>query len=153
MMFFIVRKPNPVKTGTELHKSLHGNRDQHINLFWIYSRNHVLLRGPVSTSVFQLYPLKSFLTSNLGKGVSHMPTISHSSSLFIYWGKKKNTKISLLEGMKDVIKGVRVFMEHFLQMGSVIKSDPKSTASGGINLYHSFSRKLQNFLLSWVIIL
>ena len=33
MMFFIVRKPNPVKTGTELHKSLHGNRDQHINLF------------------------------------------------------------------------------------------------------------------------
>lgn len=76
-----------------------------------------------------------------------MPTISHSSSAFIYGGKKNPTKISLLEGMKDVIKGMRVFMEHFLQMGSIIKSDPKSTASGGINLYHSFFRKLQNFLL------
>lgn len=101
----------------------------------------------VQASVFQLYTLKSFLTSNLGKRVSHMLIISHSSSPFIYGGKKKPTKISLLEGMKDVIKGVRVFMEHFLQMGSMIKSDPKSTASGGINLYHSFSRKLQNFLL------
>lgn len=100
----------------------------------------------VQASVFQLYTLKSFLTSNLGKRVSHM-LISHSSSPFIYGEKKKPTKISLLEGMKDVIKGVRVFMEHFLQMGSMIKSDPKSTASGGINLYHSFSRKLQNFLL------
>ena len=107
----------------------------------------------VQASVFQLYTLKSFLTSNLGKRVSHMLIISHSSSPFIYGGKKKTTKISLLEGMKDVIKGVRVFMEHFLQMGSMIKSDPKSTASGGINLYHSFSRKLQNFLLSWIIIL
>ena len=109
--------------------------------------------GSVQASVFQLYTLKSFLTSNLGKRVSHMLIISHSSSPFIYGGKKKTTKISLLEGIKDVIKGVRVFMEHFLQMGSMIKSDPKSTASGGINLYHSFSRKLQNFLLSWIIIL
>ena len=33
MLFFIVRKPNPVKIGIELHKILHGNRDQHINLF------------------------------------------------------------------------------------------------------------------------
>ena len=76
----------------------------------------------VQASVFQLYTLKSFLTSNLGKRVSHMLIISHSSSPFIYGGKKKPTKISLLEGMKDVIKGVRVFMEHFLQMGSMIKS-------------------------------
>ena len=100
MMFFIVRKPNPVKTGTELHKSLHGNRDQHINLFWIYSRNHVRLRGPVSTTVFQLYPLKSFLTFNLGKRVSHMPTISHSSSPFIYGGKKNPQKSHFLKEWK-----------------------------------------------------
>ena len=48
--------------------------------------------GSVQASVFQLYTLKSFLTSNLGKRVSHMLIISHSSSPFIYGGKKKNDK-------------------------------------------------------------
>lgn len=67
--------------------------------------------------------------------------------------KKKLTKISLLEGMKDVIKGVRVFMEHFLQMGSMIKSDPKSTASGGINLYQFLQEATELFIKSWIIIL
>ena len=51
-MFFTVRKSNPVKTGTELHKTLLGNRDEHINLFQIYSRKHVLLRSSVSSIRF-----------------------------------------------------------------------------------------------------
>ena len=49
MLFFIVRKPNPVKIGIELHKTLLRNRDQHINLFQIYSRKLVLLRRSVSS--------------------------------------------------------------------------------------------------------
>ena len=49
MMFFTVRKSNPVKLGTELHKTLLRNRDQHINLFQIYSRKLVLLRRSVSS--------------------------------------------------------------------------------------------------------
>ena len=52
MMFFTVRESNPVNTGTELHKILLGNRDQHINLFQIFSRKHVLLRSPVSSIRF-----------------------------------------------------------------------------------------------------
>lgn len=52
MMFFTVRKSNPVRTGTELHKILLGNRDQHINLFQTCSGKHVLLRRSVSSIRF-----------------------------------------------------------------------------------------------------
>ena len=47
MMFFTVRKSNPVITGTEIHKILLGKRDQHINLFQTCSRKHVLFRKSV----------------------------------------------------------------------------------------------------------
>ena len=93
-MLFTERESNPVIMCTGVHKILLGNRDQHINLFGIYSKYNVLSRRSMSSIRFSFSMIQSkiILIPNLGGRVSHMPHVSHSSGIFISAKKKKKKK-------------------------------------------------------------